>query len=236
MRNLRALVGERIQAVVLARDEKRHVEHAYLILDDDSHVEIYVNQGGVSQRWASGLEEVVAAADRNGFDVTGTWRARQNNAEDPGHHQEQEVDPAAGSEQGWENVRLPFPPDVTSLTSKVHLVRANRLRDALAVWADQGFDPASRPASATDDEFKSALATTVLHGILGMSITPDRFFGEVLLPFTSAYKHVDRSGQSDLIQVVLEAANALGRGEEVARFMAGVGRSLHGGLSGEHLE
>lgn len=73
IRNLRALVGERVKAVVVAEDEKRHVEHGYLILEDETHVEIYVNRGGVSKRSDYGLDGVTAVVERNGFTVRGVW-------------------------------------------------------------------------------------------------------------------------------------------------------------------
>ncbi len=75
MENLEALVGERIEAVVIMERQSHHRERGYLILEDQTHVEIYIEQGGISKRSPRGLEEILSQARRDGLELRGVWVA-----------------------------------------------------------------------------------------------------------------------------------------------------------------
>ena len=73
MENLAALVGQRIRAVVHTKNPSHDLEHGYLVLDDDTNVEIYIRDGGIAKLWKGGVGHILVYSERNDHEVEGVW-------------------------------------------------------------------------------------------------------------------------------------------------------------------
>lgn len=69
LQKLRAIVGETIHGVVVAEMPDR-MRRAFIVLGDETHVEIFVRNGGISSRAPGGVARVVAFCERDGGTIT----------------------------------------------------------------------------------------------------------------------------------------------------------------------
>jgi hypothetical protein len=69
LQKLKAIVGETIHAVIVA-EMPGDMRRAFIVLGDETHVEIFVRNGGISSRAPGGVARILAFCERDGGTIT----------------------------------------------------------------------------------------------------------------------------------------------------------------------